>query len=92
MAWNRGSVHSSPGRRPPTSTGPVERVAQPKRSVKKSAIIIGSSAVVGAGVGAAIGEERGRHRRTNRRRGALGADQAAQGTIVDSNIRYPITG
>jgi hypothetical protein len=37
----------------------VERVAQPKRSVKKSAIIIGSSAGVGAGVGAAIGGTKG---------------------------------
>jgi hypothetical protein len=37
----------------------VERVAQPKRSVKKSAIIIGSSAGVGAGVGAAIGGKKG---------------------------------
>lgn len=39
----------------------VERVAvrQPKRSVKKSAIIIGSSAGVGAGVGAAVGGKKG---------------------------------
>ncbi len=34
-------------------------VRQPKRSVKKSAIIIGSSAGVGAGVGAAIGGKKG---------------------------------
>ena len=37
----------------------VERVARPTRSVKKSAIIIGSSAGVGAGVGAAIGGKKG---------------------------------
>jgi hypothetical protein len=39
----------------------VERVAvrQPKRSVKKSAIIIGSSAGVGAGIGAAVGGKKG---------------------------------
>jgi hypothetical protein len=37
----------------------VERVAQPKRSVKKSAIIIGSSAGVGAGVGAVVGGKKG---------------------------------
>jgi hypothetical protein len=34
-------------------------VRQPKRSVKKSAIIIGSSAGVGAGVGAAVGGKKG---------------------------------
>jgi hypothetical protein len=34
-------------------------VRQPKRSVKKSAIIIGSSAGVGAGIGAAIGGKKG---------------------------------
>jgi hypothetical protein len=33
--------------------------ARPKRSVKKSAIIIGSSAGVGAGVGAAVGGKKG---------------------------------
>lgn len=38
---------------------PAERVYKPKRSVKKSAIIIGSSAGVGAGVGAAIGGKKG---------------------------------
>ena len=40
---------------------PSERevVRQPKRSVKKSAIIIGSSAGVGAGVGAAVGGKKG---------------------------------
>ena len=37
----------------------VERVSQPKRSVKKSAIIIGSSAGIGAGVGAAISGKKG---------------------------------
>jgi hypothetical protein len=36
----------------------TERV-QPKRSVKKSAIIIGSSAGVGAGIGAAVGGKKG---------------------------------
>lgn len=34
-------------------------VVQPKRSVKKSAIIIGSSAGVGAGIGAAVGGKKG---------------------------------
>jgi hypothetical protein len=34
-------------------------VRQPKRSVKKSAIIIGSSAGVGAGLGAAVGGKKG---------------------------------
>ena len=34
-------------------------VGQPKRSVKKSAIIIGSSAGVGAGIGAAVGGKKG---------------------------------
>lgn len=38
--------------------GPVERVER-GRSVKKSAIIIGSSAGVGAGVGAAVGGKKG---------------------------------
>ena len=37
----------------------VERVSQPKRSVKKSAIIIGSSAGVGAAIGAAAGGKKG---------------------------------
>jgi hypothetical protein len=32
---------------------------KPQRSVKKSAIIIGSSAGVGAGVGAAVGGKKG---------------------------------
>jgi hypothetical protein len=36
-----------------------ERVYQPKRSVKKSAVIIGSSAGVGAGIGAAVGGKKG---------------------------------
>src|SRR3982751_885366 len=36
-----------------------ERVVQPKRSVKKSAVIIGSSAGVGAGIGAAVGGKKG---------------------------------
>jgi hypothetical protein len=36
-----------------------ERIVKPKRSVKKSAIIIGSSAGVGAGVGAAVGGKKG---------------------------------
>jgi hypothetical protein len=36
-----------------------ERVVKPRRSVKKSAIIIGSSAGVGAGVGAAVGGKKG---------------------------------
>lgn len=35
------------------------RVVKPQRSVKKSAIIIGSSAGVGAGVGAAVGGKKG---------------------------------
>ncbi|HEX6975620.1 MAG TPA: hypothetical protein VF147_14545 [Vicinamibacterales bacterium] len=35
------------------------RTVKPKRSVKKSAIIIGSSAGVGAGVGAAVGGKKG---------------------------------
>ena len=34
-------------------------VRQPKRSVKKSAIIIGSSAGIGAGIGAAVGGKKG---------------------------------
>ena len=34
-------------------------VRQPKRSVKKSAVIIGSSAGVGAGIGAAVGGKKG---------------------------------
>jgi hypothetical protein len=40
---------------------PARRVAveQPKRSVKKSAVIIGSSAGVGAGVGALVGGKKG---------------------------------
>jgi len=40
---------------------PAERVVvrQPKRTVKKSAIIIGSSAGVGAGIGAAVGGKKG---------------------------------
>ena len=38
---------------------PAERVYKPARSVKKSAIIIGSSAGVGAGAGAAIGGKKG---------------------------------
>ena len=37
----------------------TERVSQPKRSVKKSAVIIGSSAGVGAGIGAAVGGKKG---------------------------------
>ena len=37
----------------------AERVSRPTRSVKKSAIIIGSSAGVGAGVGAAVGGKKG---------------------------------
>jgi hypothetical protein len=36
-----------------------ERVVKPRRSVKKSAVIIGSSAGVGAGVGAAVGGKKG---------------------------------
>ena len=36
-----------------------ERTVKPQRSVKKSAIIIGSSAGVGAGVGAAVGGKKG---------------------------------
>jgi hypothetical protein len=36
-----------------------ERVYQPKRSVKKSAVIIGSSAGVGAGIGAVVGGKKG---------------------------------
>jgi hypothetical protein len=38
---------------------PERVIRQPKRSVKKSAIIIGSSAGVGAGIGAAIGGKKG---------------------------------
>jgi hypothetical protein len=37
----------------------TERVYQPKRSVKKSAVIIGSSAGIGAGIGAAVGGKKG---------------------------------
>jgi hypothetical protein len=37
----------------------TERVYQPKRSVKKSAVIIGSSAGVGAGIGAVVGGKKG---------------------------------
>ena len=36
-----------------------ERIVKPTRSVKKSAIIIGSSAGVGAGIGAAVGGKKG---------------------------------
>ena len=54
---------------------------RPKRAVKKSAIIIGSSAGAGAGIGAAVGGKKGAligavDRR--RRRGAVGPDHAAQ--------------
>ena len=38
---------------------PERVVHQPKRSVKKSAVIIGSSAGVGAGIGAAVGGKKG---------------------------------
>jgi hypothetical protein len=38
---------------------PERSVAKPKRSVKKSAVIIGSSAGVGAGVGAVVGGKKG---------------------------------
>jgi uncharacterized membrane protein len=38
---------------------PPVREVKPQRSVKKSAIIIGSSAGVGAGVGAAVGGKKG---------------------------------
>jgi hypothetical protein len=41
------------------STQRVERSVRPKRSVKKSAVIIGSSAGVGAGVGALVGGKKG---------------------------------
>jgi hypothetical protein len=41
------------------SERPRRFVAQPKRTVKKSAIIIGSSAGVGAGIGAAVGGKKG---------------------------------
>jgi hypothetical protein len=54
---------------PRQSAGPVRtrqvvydepvRVTKPQRSVKKSAVIIGSSAGVGAGVGAAMGGKKG---------------------------------
>ena len=37
----------------------TERVTQPKRSVKKSAVIIGASAGAGAGIGAAVGGKKG---------------------------------
>ena len=40
------------------------RVEKPQRSVKKSAIIIGSSAGVGAGVGAAVGGKKGDRKST----------------------------
>src|SRR4051812_36742459 len=36
-----------------------ERVVQPKRSIKKSAVIIGSSAGAGAGIGAIVGGKKG---------------------------------
>jgi hypothetical protein len=44
-----------------TSYQPAQErvIRQPKRSVKKSAVIIGSSAGVGAGIGAAIGGKKG---------------------------------
>jgi hypothetical protein len=38
---------------------PARRVVRPERSVKKSALIIGSSAGIGAGVGAAVGGRKG---------------------------------
>jgi len=38
---------------------PERRVVRPERSVKKSALIIGSSAGIGAGVGAAVGGKKG---------------------------------
>lgn len=36
-----------------------ERIVRPRRSVKKSAVIIGSSAGIGAGIGAAVGGKKG---------------------------------
>jgi hypothetical protein len=54
-------VVTRPAPRRVVSYQPEERVVvrQPKRSVKKSAIIIGSSAGVGAGIGAAVGGKKG---------------------------------
>jgi hypothetical protein len=54
-------VVTRPAPRRVVSYQPAERVVvrQPKRSVKKSAIIIGSSAGVGAGIGAAVGGKKG---------------------------------
>lgn len=48
-----------PARQVVYDDAPAERVVKPQRSVKKSAIIIGSSAGVGAGVGAAVGGKKG---------------------------------
>jgi hypothetical protein len=50
---------SAPQRVVYQSERPRRYVAQPKRTVKKSAIIIGSSVGVGAGLGAAIGGKKG---------------------------------
>ncbi len=55
-------VSADPGPARPVRTSQTvyeTRRAEPKRSVKKSAIIIGSSAGVGAGVGAAVGGKKG---------------------------------
>ena len=65
-AYPREIVTREPARRRVPSYQPVrqrvyqeDRVYRPKRSVKKSAIIIGSSAGVGAGIGAAVGGKKG---------------------------------
>jgi len=61
-AYPRETVRRAPAPRRVVSYQPAsERVVvrQPKRSVKKSAIIIGSSAGVGAGIGAAVGGKKG---------------------------------
>jgi hypothetical protein len=63
-----GDTRIIPASYPATAARPVrarqvvyedERPARTQRSVKKSAIIIGSSAGVGAGVGAAVGGKKG---------------------------------
>ena len=67
---NLGDTRIVPASYPTTAARPVRtrqvvyddrpvREVKPQRSVKKSAIIIGSSAGVGAGVGAAVGGKKG---------------------------------
>jgi hypothetical protein len=53
----RQASRSVPARR--VVYAPERRVARPVRSVKKSALIIGSSAGIGAGIGAAVGGRKG---------------------------------